>query len=70
VQLTDLETSMKDTTALQIDLELAKVQFLTEVARKYSLPDVGKAIRCLINYARDNPNRSDEIFGEVRCVDC
>jgi hypothetical protein len=64
------EASMKDTTVLQIDLELAKVQFLEEVARKYSLPDVGKAIRCLINYARENPDRSDEMFGEVRCIDC
>ena len=23
-----------------------------------------------VNYARDNPDRQDEIFGEVRCLDC
>jgi hypothetical protein len=61
---------MKDATAITIDLESAKVQFLEEMVRKYSLPDTGKAVRCLINYARENPGRLDEIFGEVRCADC
>ncbi len=61
---------MKDATALNVDLESAKIQFLEEMVRKYSLTDVGKAVRCLINYARENPDRLDEIFAEVRCVDC
>jgi hypothetical protein len=61
---------MKDATAVTIELESAKVQFLEEMARKYSLSDSGKALRCLINYARENPDRLDEIFAEVRCVDC
>jgi hypothetical protein len=61
---------MKDATAVTIELESAKVQFLEEMARKYSLADSGKALRCLINYARENPDRLDEIFAEVRCVDC
>jgi len=61
---------MKDATAVTIELESAKVRFLEEMARKYSLSDSGKALRCLINYARENPDRLDEIFAEVRCVDC
>jgi hypothetical protein len=61
---------MKDTAPVQLDLESAKVQFLEEMVRKYSLADVGKAIRCLINYARENPERLDDIFAEIRCVDC
>ena len=61
---------MKDATAVTIELESAKVQFLEEMARKYSLSDSGKALRCLIKYARENPDRLDEIFAEVRCVDC
>ena len=36
----------------------------------YSLPDTAKAIRCLINYARDNPDKREAIFTEVRCLDC
>ena len=35
-----------------------------------SLPDTGKAVRCLINYARENPDKSNEIFDEVRCLEC
>jgi hypothetical protein len=61
---------MKDATAHAIELESGKVQFLEEMARKYALGDVGKAVRCLVNYARENPERHDEIFGEVRCLDC
>jgi hypothetical protein len=37
---------------------------------KYGLADVGKAVRCLVNYARENPDRLDDIFGEIRCLDC
>jgi hypothetical protein len=61
---------MKDTASIQLDLESAKIQFLEEMVRKYSLPDFGKAVRCLINYARENPDRHDDIFAEIRCVDC
>jgi hypothetical protein len=46
------------------------VAYLEETAKKYSLSDAGKAIRCLINYARENPDRRDEIFDEVRCLGC
>jgi hypothetical protein len=61
---------MKDTAPVQVDLESAKVRFLEEMVRKYALADVGKAVRCLINYARENPDRCDDIFAEIRCVDC
>jgi hypothetical protein len=61
---------MKDTASVQLDLEAAKIEFLEEMVRKYSLTDVGKAVRCLVNYARDNPDRCDDIFAEIRCMDC
>jgi hypothetical protein len=61
---------MKDLQPRSIELETEKVQFLEEMAAKYGLPDFGKAVRCLVNYARENPEKLDEIFGEVRCVDC
>jgi hypothetical protein len=44
--------------------------YLEEMAKKYSLPDAGKAVRCLINYARENPDKGAEIFDEVRCMGC
>jgi hypothetical protein len=61
---------MKDFRACSIDLESDKVKFLEEVAATYGLPDIGKALRCLVNYARENPDRRDDIFTEVRCLDC
>jgi len=61
---------MKDQQPQTIELESGKVQFLEEMAAKYGLPDIGKAVRCLVNYARENPERLDEIFDEVRCSDC
>ncbi len=61
---------MKDLAPHTIDLESEKVQFLQEMSTKYSLADIGKAVRCLVNYARENPDRLDEIFGETRCLDC
>ena len=61
---------MKDFSAHTIELDSAKVQFLQSMAETYSLTDIGKALRCLVNYARENPDRLDEIFSEVRCLDC
>jgi hypothetical protein len=53
-----------------VPLKPAMVQFLDEVTKSYKLEDAGKAIRCLVNYARENPDKRDEIFTEVRCSDC
>jgi len=61
---------MKDAKPYEIELELVKMQFLQEMAAKYGLTDAGKAVRCLINYARENPAREAEIFEEVRCLEC
>ena len=61
---------MKDGKPHSVELESGKVEFLEQIARKYELPDVSKAIRCLINYARENPDQLDAIFAEVRCLDC
>ena len=61
---------MKDQGACSIELESGKVEFLEQMVASYGLPDIGKAVRCLINYARENPDTHDAIFGEVRCIDC
>ena len=61
---------MKDAKAHPIELDSAKLQFLEQVASSYALADVGKAVRCLINYARENPDKHDEIFSEIRCTEC
>jgi hypothetical protein len=61
---------MKDKIEQRIPLEPEKVEFLQTMANSYQLPDIGKAVRCLINYARENPDKQAAIFGEVRCQDC
>jgi hypothetical protein len=61
---------VKDSTAYSIELEPEKMQFLEEIAAKYALPDAGKALRCLISYARENPEKHTDIFEEVRCSKC
>jgi hypothetical protein len=61
---------MKDYSPRPIELDSEMVSYLEDVAKKYSLPDVGKAVRCLINYARENPDKSNEIFDEIRCAGC
>lgn len=61
---------MKDARPYTIELETEKVQFLEEMARTHALPDIGKAVRCLINYAREHPDKHEEIFADVRCLDC
>ncbi len=61
---------MKDAKPFSVDLESAKLKFLQEMARTYGLSDPGKAIRCLVNYARENPAVRDSIFAEIRCIDC
>jgi len=61
---------MKDFSPYTVELDSAKVQFLEMVTETYALADMGKALRCLINYARENDDKLDEIFAEVRCLDC
>jgi hypothetical protein len=60
----------KDGTQHQIELEREKVEFLESIVSQHGLADIGKAVRCLINYAREHPERHAEMFDEVRCLDC
>ncbi len=61
---------MKDASPYSIDLETEKVQFLEEMVQRHGLPDIGKAVRCLINYGREHPELHADIFDEVRCLEC
>jgi hypothetical protein len=46
---------MKDERQETLVLGSDKVLFLEEMAKTYGLPDIGKAVRCLIDYAREHP---------------
>ena len=53
-----------------VELQPSMVAFLEEMVKKYQLPNTGKAVRCLVNFAKEKPELHDTIFGQVRCVDC
>jgi hypothetical protein len=55
----------------QIPLKPEQVAYLDEAVKAFDLDDAGKAVRILINYARENPDKRDEIFAQVHCTgDC
>ena len=66
----DEERGMKDDKAVELVIGSDKLAFLEQIAKKYELPDVGKAVRILIDHARENPSMQDTIFNESRCLDC
>lgn len=58
-----------DKTAHSFDLVADQAAFLQAMADEHSLPDAGKALRCLIDYAMEEADR-DAIFTQVRCLRC
>ena len=61
----------KDKTVYPIELEKDMMAFMEQMTAKYSLPDVSKAMRCLVNYARTADDEVQEaIFAEFRCLSC
>ena len=61
---------MKDKAEYPMAIEKSQFEFLSEIAKKYSLPDESKALRCLINYAIEEQGARDTIFQQIRCLDC
>ena len=53
-----------------IELTDAQKDYIASMVSKFDLDDEGKAIRCLINYARENAELEQSIFEDVRCMDC
>lgn len=61
---------MHDPIPLTIDLKKSQVEFLQGILKQYALPDPGKAIRVLIEFAIHHPELRDEIFSVICCRDC
>jgi hypothetical protein len=71
MQYVEREDDMpKEKAVYSVELEKDMMQFMEQMTAKYQLPDVSKAIRCLINYARDVEEARDDIFAEIRCLNC
>jgi len=60
----------KDKATYSIELEKDMMGFLEQMTTEYDLPDVSKAVRCLVNYAHAVETARDDIFAEIRCNTC
>lgn len=60
----------KDKATYSIELEKDMMWFLEQMVTQYSLPDVSKAVRCLVNYAQHVETARADIFEEIRCFTC
>lgn len=54
----------------EIELKEFQSEFLTQMVEKHDLADLGKALRCLIDYAIDSPDLEEDIFVLERCHSC
>lgn len=61
---------MAEKSVRSIELYDQDVAFLEEMAAKYSLSDIGKAVRCLVAHAQENRSLELQIFDEIRCQHC
>jgi hypothetical protein len=59
-----------DKATYSIELEKDMMWFLEQMTTTYGLADVSKAVRCLVNYARDVETAREDIFAEIRCKYC
>lgn len=53
-----------------VELKDFQKDYLNEMVEKYDLPDVGKAVRILIDFSFERSDLEEEIFGESRCHSC
>ena len=60
----------KDKAVYSFELEKDMMQFVEEMTAKYNLPDVSKTMRCMVNYAREVETAQEDIFAEIRCLNC
>ena len=61
---------MSDNQSTTVQLKQRQIDYLAEIAKKYSLPDTDKSLRCLIDFAIEKRDLEPSIFGEIRCMDC
>ena len=54
----------------QIDLHDIQINYLNQMVKKHQLNDIGKAIRCLINYSIESEELEVDIFENERCINC
>jgi hypothetical protein len=54
----------------RVDLEPPQLRYLETMMARYAIPDVGKAVRILVNFAMATPDQEESIFRKTRCRHC
>ena len=54
----------------EVELKEYQHEYLTKMVENFDLPDLGKAVRCLIDYAIDEAELEADIFDFQRCYSC
>ena len=53
-----------------IELKEFQLEYLEKIVADYDIPDIGKAVRCLIDYAIEEKGKEKELFQLERCHSC
>ncbi len=56
--------------ARRVDLEPAQLRYLEAMMARYAIPDLGKAVRVLLNFAMATAEEEERIFKKTRCRHC
>ena len=62
--------SMSNKQSIEVELTEKQIEYIDEMVERFMLPDRSKAIRCLINFPREEKSEEERVFGEIRCLDC
>ena len=54
----------------EVDLEPRQLDYLERMMAQYAIPDLGKAVRVLVNHAQASPELEEQIFRKTRCRHC
>jgi len=51
----------------RVQLEPVQLRYLETMMARHTIPDLGKAVRILVNFAMAVPEQEDSIFKKTRC---
>jgi hypothetical protein len=54
----------------EVDLEPQQLDYLQRMMAQYQIPDLGKAVRVLVNHAQAAAELEEQIFRKTRCRHC
>lgn len=54
---------------ITVEITAQQLEWLTQMREQYKLPDTGKAMRIVLEYARSGSDL-DSVFKKIRCKQC